>query len=207
MRDTRGFTLIEMLIVVLLIVLISALVIPGVSSYFQISMNSAVRDIGSAVKECSNSTMLTGRVYRMVYDIKNNQYWAESGPPNVTLDTEASKEKAERRKRYSRPTDDNAPPTSEFSQDKTITRKKVDLPRGVEFEDVMNQQSKDPVKEGVAYTHFFPQGLAEQTIVHLKDSSGHKSSLVIAPLGGKTDVYDHYVDMKEAFGEADSDKK
>jgi prepilin-type N-terminal cleavage/methylation domain-containing protein len=199
MKDNRGFTLIEMLIVVLLIVLISALVIPSVSSYFQISMNSAVRDIASAVKECSNSTMLTGRVYRMVYDIKKNEYWAESGPPNVVLDTEASKEKAERRKRYARPSDDTAPPTSDFTMDKTITRKKVDLPRGVEIVDVMNQQTKEPVKEGSAYTHFFPQGLTEQTIVHLQDSSGHKASLVIAPLAGKTDVYDHYVTMEEAF--------
>jgi prepilin-type N-terminal cleavage/methylation domain-containing protein len=200
MRDNRGFTLIEMLIVVLLIVLISALVIPGVSSYFQISMNSSVRDIASAVKECSNSTMLTGRVYRMVYDIKKNEYWAESGPPNITLDTAESKEKAERRKRYSRPSDDDAPPASAFSMDKTITRKKMDLPRGVEIEDVLNQQAKDPIKEGTAYTHFFPQGLAEQTVVHLHDSSGHKASLVIAPLAGKTDVFDHYVTMEEAFG-------
>jgi prepilin-type N-terminal cleavage/methylation domain-containing protein len=200
MRDSRGFTLIEMLIVVLLIVLISALVIPGVSNYFQVSMNSAVRDIASAVKEASNSTMLTGRVYRIVYDLKKNEYWAESGPPNVVLDTQASKEKAERRKRFSRPADENTAPSSDFSIDKTITRKKVSLPRGVEFEEVLNQQQKEPVKEGSAYTHFFPQGLTEQTIVHLKDSSGHKASLVIAPLAGKTDVYDHYVTMEEAFG-------
>jgi hypothetical protein len=84
--------------------------------------------------------------------------------------------------------------------DKTITRKKMDLPRGVTFEDVLTEQSKDPIKEGTAYTHFFPQGMTEQTIVHLVDSSNHHVSLVIAPLVGKSDVYDRYVTSEEVFG-------
>jgi prepilin-type N-terminal cleavage/methylation domain-containing protein len=200
MRDSRGFTLLELLIVVALIALISALAIPSVSSYFQISMNSAMRDLASTVKESYNSTVLTGRVYRIVYDLKHGQYWVESGPPNILLDTKETKEKEERRKRFSRPADENTPPENPFMMDKSITRKKVSLPRGVKFDEIFTGQSKEPIKEGLAYTHFFPHGITEQTVLHLSDTSDHKVSLVIAPLVGKTDVYDHYISAEEAFG-------
>jgi hypothetical protein len=175
------------------------MVIPSVSSYFQVSLNSATRDIASIVKESYNSTVLTGRVYRVAYDFKKAQYWSESGPPNVLLDTEASKKKAEDRARHSKP-DENPGDTSSFTMDKTITRKKIDLPRGVTYEDVLTEQSKDPIKDGMAYTHFFPQGMTEQTIIHLVDGSNHHVSLVISPLVGKSDVYDRYVTSEEVFG-------
>jgi prepilin-type N-terminal cleavage/methylation domain-containing protein len=126
--SSRGFTLIELLVVVALIALISAMVMPSVSSYFQVSLNSATRDIASIVKESYNSTVLTGRVYRVVYDFKKAQYWSESGPPNVLLDTEASKKKAEDRARHSRSDEAPQDSSSSFSMDKTITRKKNGSP-------------------------------------------------------------------------------
>jgi prepilin-type N-terminal cleavage/methylation domain-containing protein len=69
-----GFTLIELLVVVALIALISAMVMPSVSSYFQVSLNSATRDISSVVKESYNSTVLTGRVYRVVFFFKKAEF-------------------------------------------------------------------------------------------------------------------------------------
>jgi prepilin-type N-terminal cleavage/methylation domain-containing protein len=192
-----GFTLIELLVVVTIITLVTLFAMPSVSSYFQVSINSATRELATTVKEAYNATVLTGRVYRLVYDFKENTYWVESGPPNVLLDTEASLEKAKRRERYLRPGD--APPASPFGIDKSVTRKHEELPRGVIYEDILTQASKDPLTEGTAYTHFFPHGITEQTIIHLKDQQNHHVSLVISPLIGATDVYDRYVRGEEVF--------
>ena len=197
-RFTRGFTLIEILVVIALAAIITAFVIPSVSSYFQVSINSATREIGTTVKEAYNSTVLTGRVYRITYDLKKNQYWVESGPPNVLLDTAATLKKAEEDSMHH--SDEGKPKPDSFSMDRTVTRSKVSLPRGVTFEDVITQQSATPIKSGLAYTHFFPHGITEQTIIHLKDSSTHHASLVISPLVGNTDVYDRYISLEEAFG-------
>ena len=189
----EGFTLIEMMVVVCIIVLISAMAMPSVSSYFQLSLNSATREMASAIKEAYNATAVTGKVHRIVYDFKNNSYWVESGPPDALLDTKESKEKEERKKRYMKTKED----TAQFKLETTITRKKKSLPRGVEFEDVITQQSPDPILTGEAYTHFFTNGLTEQTLVHLKDQSKHHVTLAIKPLIGMTDVYDRYVNAKE----------
>jgi prepilin-type N-terminal cleavage/methylation domain-containing protein len=196
--NKRGFSLIEMLVVMGIIALIASVALPSVSSYFQISLNSAARDLATVIKEAYNAAVITGKVYRMAYDFKNKTYWVEVGPADALLDTKETKEKEERRKRFSRLS--SSQEKSAFNLDPTITRKKMPLPRGVEYEDIITQQSADPIKEGTAYTHFFPHGLTEQTVIHLQDQSKHHASLVITPLIGNTELYDRYVNGAEIFG-------
>lgn len=193
-----GFTLIELMVVVAIITMVTFLIIPSLGGYLRVSINSAVRDMGGVIKDSYNSAMATGRVHRIAYNFKEGTYWVESGPANALLDTAESLEKEERRKRLLKPTQKEAP-QSAFAMDKSVTRKKLSLPQGVKFEDVVTGQQKDPLVEGVAYTHFFPHGLAEQTLVHLMDGANHKVTLVISPVSGTTDVYDRYVSLQEAF--------
>ncbi len=194
---TKGFTLIELLVVVALIGLVSLFALPSVGNFFKLSLNTTTRELASLVKETYNSTAMTGKVHRLAYDINEGTYWVESGPNTVLLDTTDSHEKEERRKRFSK-TSEQAPP-SEFSLEKSITRKKLTLPRGVAFEDVITEQSKDPITRGLVYTHFFPHGLTEQTIIHIKDNSGHQITLAIAPLIGRTQLFERYVKREEVY--------
>jgi prepilin-type N-terminal cleavage/methylation domain-containing protein len=196
----QGFSLIEMLVVISIIALITSIAMPTVSSYFQVSINSATRDLATIVKEAYNAAVVTGRVHRVVYDLKKNEYWVEAGPPDALLDTKETKEKAERRKRFSRASaEDKEKEGSPFALETTITRKKMSLPRGVTYEDVLTQQATDPINDGTAYTHFFSHGLTEQTIIHLQDQSKHHASLVVTPMIGNSEVYDRYVNGAEIF--------
>jgi general secretion pathway protein H len=197
--DSRGFTLIELLIVVMLIAIVSVVVLPQVSSFFKISLNSTVRRLASVVKETYNSAVITGKVHRIVYDFKERSYWVESGPATLLLDTTESKEREQRRKRFAKDSDE--PPPSNFKLERAVTRKKVELPRGVNFAEVYSEQSPDPIREGLAYTHFFPHGLTEQTLIHLQDSSNHKVSLVINPISGRSRLMDGHVTREEAYGQ------
>jgi prepilin-type N-terminal cleavage/methylation domain-containing protein len=189
--DSRGFTLIELMAVIALVAAMMLYVVPKMSSSLKVSINSTAREMAAASREAYNSAVLTGRVHRMVYDMKAQQYWAESGPTTVLLDTQETKEKEERRKRFSHP--DDKPPPSEFALARTITRKKIDLPRGVEFEDVFSEQKPDAITEGTAFTHF----LAERTIIHIKDNSDHHVTLILSPLVGRTKVIPRYVKKDE----------
>jgi Tfp pilus assembly protein FimT len=190
------------MVVVALIALISVMALPSISSYFQVSLNSTTRELASTIREAYQTTLITGNLHRVVYDLKGGQYWVEVGPNTATLETKESREREERRKRL-RFGDQASKETQGFSLDKTVTSKKKSLPRGVTFEDVVTEQNKEPQTAetaGMAYTHIFPNGLTEQTIIHLTDTSKHHSSLSVTPLLGRTDVYDNYMKPEEVFG-------
>lgn len=204
-RDHRssGFTLIELMVVVALIALISVMALPSISSYFQVSLNSSTRELAATIREAYNATLITGELHRVAYDLKKGEYWVEKGPNTAVLETKESREREERRKRLrfgDKAANENKP---SFSMDKSVTNKKKALPRGVTFEDVVTEQNREPQTAettGTAYTHIFPNGLTEQTIVHLADTSQHHSSLSITPLLGRSDVYDRYMKPEEVFG-------
>lgn len=193
-----GFTLLELIIVFALFALIALFVIPRIGSYLSISINSASRDLASVIREAYNSTVLTKKVHRLVYDFKKNAYWVESASQDILLDTAETEERELRRKKLFKVKEEKR--VSPFHLEKSITPKPIPLPRGVTFDDVFTQKSKDPISEGIAYTHIFPQGLAEQTLIHLEDSSEHKQSLVITPILGKTVLYERYIPREEVFG-------
>lgn len=186
-----------MVIVFALFALISLFVMPKISSYFSVSINSASRELASTIREAYHSAVITKRVHRLAYDLTKHEYWVESAEPGVLLDTAASLERDERRKRLFK-IDENKS-ESAFKIEKSITRKPVPLPRGVLFDDLYTQITKDPITTGIAYTHFFPHGVSEQTLIHLEDSSEHKQSLVISPILGKTDLYERFITREEAF--------
>ncbi len=202
-NNSAGFSLVELLIVVALIGLVGILVVPGIGNVFKVSMNSATREIAGKIKETYNSTMMSKRVHRIVFDLKEQEFWVERGPTDLLMETEESREKAKRAEKFGsvKAEEEFKKRESQFSLAKLITRKKVSLPRGVEIEDIATEQNPEPITEGRALIHLFPNGLIEQTIIHLKDNSNHKATLVIQPLVGKTKVYERYVSKEEALGE------
>lgn len=203
-HSDAGFSLIELLVVVAIIAMATFMVVPRITSYFKVSLNSAAREMATTIKESFNSAIVTGKVYRIVYDIGGQEYWVETAPSLILLETEQSRERKKRRNRFKSlltPSKDEKDEEEESSimMDNAVTSKKVNLPRGVTFEDILTQQSPETIKEGKAYTHIFPHGIVEQTIVHLTDESKHHISLVLQPLVGKTDLYERYVTGAEVF--------
>jgi hypothetical protein len=181
--------------------LIGTMAIPSISNVFKISLGSTNRDMATTVRYAYNAAMMTKKVHRMVYDLKEHRYWVEVGPATLLMDTEESKKREENAKKFGSKEDEDKAKKNQpaFALATYVTRKRNELPRGVEFEDVTTEQSKDPIKEGMAYTHFFPHGIIEQTVIHIKDTSNHHATLVIAPLVGRTKVIDRYVPSEEAL--------
>lgn len=194
----RGFTLIEIIIVIALLVLIATLAAPKLTSAFKISLDKTARQVASTVRDSYNATALTGLVHRMAYDLGKNEFWVERGPPGFVLHTAESQAKEESLNTWKKK-EDIEKEKPKFSLDESIMRKKSSLPRGVKFKDIVTEASEEPITEGIAYTHMFSNGMTEQTLIHLIDDSKHEISLVIAPVMGRTRMYRSNVSAKEAF--------
>jgi hypothetical protein len=54
----------------------------------------------------------------------------------------------------------------------------------------------EKVKEGQAYTQFFPTGLVDRTIIHLRADDGAQLSVLIHPLSGRVTIEPGYRELE-----------
>lgn len=198
--NESGFSLIELLIVVGILGLVGLIAIPSISNTFRFSVQSSAREIATLIKDASNSAQITGRVHRIAYDLKNEQYWVESSTENTLLKSDESKEKEkEQHTIFSSNSEEEKKKNGGFRQENTLTKKKRSLPIGVKFKDIYTEQGDGAITEGMAYTHIFPQGMSESTLVHLEDTAKNEVSLVVENILGRCQVEGREIDAKEIF--------
>jgi prepilin-type N-terminal cleavage/methylation domain-containing protein len=199
-KHHAGFSLIELLIVIGILGLVGLIAIPGISNTFRFSVQSTGRELATLIKDTSNSAQVSGKVHRMVYDLKNQQYWVESSAESTLLKSDESiKAERERPKGLFSKADPDEKKNGGFRQEPLLTKKKRSLAIGVRFKDVYTEQSENPVTEGLAYTHIFPQGMSEKTLVHLEDTSKNEITLTVSNLLGRCAVEGRYIEAKEYF--------
>ena len=199
-KHQDGFSLIELLIVVAILGLVGMIAIPSISNTFRFSVQSSAREIATLIKDTANSAQITGRVHRIAYDLKTDQYWVESSSETTLLKSDESKEKAKENKSFFSSKDaEEEKKNGGFHQENLLTKKKRPLAIGVKFKDVITEQSDEPITEGIAYTHVFPQGMSEKTVVHLIDTAKNETTLIVTNLLGRCQVQGHYIDAKEVF--------
>ena len=197
---TAGFSLIELLIVVAIIGLVVMVAIPSISNTFRFSVQSSAREIATLINETSNAAQITGKIHRVVYDLKAEQYWAESTNEATLLRSEESDAIEKEHSSFLKKDDTDEKKKGGFHQESSLTKKKRNLPIGVLFEDVYTEQTDEPITTGLAYTHIFPQGVTEKSLIHLQDNGKNKISLIVSNLLGRCSVEGRYIDAKDIFG-------
>ena len=76
----RGFSLLEVLVVLGIIAALSAAILPnlGLTQNSQVSL--ALRDVTNTIRATYDNAILTGRTHRLVLHLEKSEYWAEAAP-------------------------------------------------------------------------------------------------------------------------------
>ncbi len=83
--SNSGFTLIELAVVLLLIGLFSALTLPMLTGIGEDGLDASARRLAGTVKYLYNESALTGRPYRLVFDLDEETFAAKRQEENGEL--------------------------------------------------------------------------------------------------------------------------
>ena len=188
----NGFTLIEVMIV---IAIMAGLIAVGAPRLLKKNANikTGARQLSVLVKEVRNRAKLFNSTYRLVIrmDKGHESYWVEKGNGVQMVDpAQLEKEHDNKGKK-----EDNAPPPL-FAIDKSLTKVEKTLPAPLGFVQVETMNMSAPVVEGIAYIHFFPQGMMEASAIQITDKR-NTWTIVFNPLTGQADMLEKPVNLKD----------
>ena len=161
-----GFTLIELVLVIFIMGLLLAMVFPKLTSFGRGDLKLTSRHFIHTVQLLADRATATRRLYRLNYDLDNQQYWA------TVLQGDG-----------------------EFVPVDPTIMTPVSLLEPVRIKDVTTLRQGE-VTLGKAYTQFYPTGMVEKTLLHLTRGDQHDVTLIIKPLTGRVKVMEGYVEVE-----------
>jgi general secretion pathway protein H len=190
----RGMTLIEIMVVLAIIAAITGFMVRQTGDT-KSKMRVTMRKLSVLSKELHTTARLKGQVYRIAIRLdkeKGYAFWVESGPSQALLRTS---EQIKEQDNSSSPSETKN--STDFAEDTSVLKNPVELPRPLTFVDVEVARLDGKITEGMAYIHYFPQGLAEEAAIHLSDGREARWTVAIHPLTGQGRLYQDYVELKD----------
>jgi len=182
-RRAGGFTLLEMLAVVLLMGLVATLVIPAVGARSARQLRDQANHLANDLEFARQRTVMTAIPHRLLLDLDGAAYrveWyvnedealeKEAPPPDPDAELSSHKKL------------DLRPPLGQersFQPLPTALGRTVLLSDGIEFGRIETNQGA--VDRGAVTITFARDGTVEPTTIVLLDASGHRIALEVAPL-------------------------
>jgi len=218
-----GYTLLEVLAVAAIAVGLIAVAGVGVRRLRQSDLRTASTRLAGALKFAYDRAVTSGRYYRLVIDLDQKTYWPEVSDDRFYLSrgrgaTGATEEENQPEGAAAALRGGGrggsllgllggtagapaGPPAkvgaakARFTAAPTDKQRRAAPLRGITITAVWTPRFEEAVTQGRAYLYFYPEGMTERTIIHLEDSSENAYSLVMHPLTGRVEIFNHKVDI------------
>ncbi|AKU91325.1 pilus assembly FimT family protein [Vulgatibacter incomptus] len=193
----RGFTLLELLVVIGVVVALGMAVIPSIEAVMGVKTREEVGKLAGSIRAMYGEAALSGRTCRLVFDLDETLWWPECGAGRVRV---SQREESSRGARVEEKAKDKWTTEEEKEAMAEVEAKRAfapyesgslapnrRLPEGTTFESVWTQHQTEPYTKGKAYLYFFPQGQTERAYLHVGDGRD-TYTIIVNPMTGRTKV-------------------
>lgn len=188
----KGFTLLEIMIVIALIALVTALMAPGFTGVFRTSNESFTRQVSLLLRDARDRALLNDKLIRLRLDFDKQEFWLEEAPSSYLVPKSEERAKDRFAKEDSDKKDESA-----FRMLSELTKEKRSLPKGLKLVELISPRHKDPIKEGTSDVFFFPNGNADGAVLHFETEDKTQQSLIIHPITGQSKVKPGFVTQED----------
>lgn len=163
--ERKGFTLIELIVVLAILSMVMVIVLPQLPSSDSSNLQSSARSLAATIRYLGENSV-TGRIpYRLRLNISDASILVTRKIPDGT----------------------------ETSPDDVFLNKRI-LAEGITIESVQTPRLGN-VKEGLIMLDFGPSGVAEFVNIHLQGAAGRKFTVMAFPGNGKVKLYEGYQEV------------
>ncbi len=161
LQRTRGFTLIELSIALLLLTLMFSIAIPRFSELTEINLRSSARQLAAMMRFLYAEAGFKKTYFSLIFDFSSQSYWVEA--PRLNPETKEIQ-------------------MVEIADQALIPHRK--LPTGIRFREI-KIGSQEALHDGKAELHFYPGGYADPASIHLQDKKEREYTIFLIPLSGR----------------------
>jgi len=184
-RARRGFTLIEMMAVVVLAALLLSVALPDFGAISRANLRSQSKLLGATIELARQRAVVTGKPHRLVVDLDAAAYhleWRMEATPEPALDAPLSYE--DRRALLV------APPAPEWSFEPipVLAGSLTALQEPLYFAGVDTPAGW--IDSGTVYVHFEDDGTADPSTIVMSDDVENRKTLEILPLAEAVRIRD-----------------
>ncbi|MFK8137344.1 MAG: Tfp pilus assembly protein FimT/FimU [Bdellovibrionales bacterium] len=201
-----GFTLMEVMIVMVLIAGVVTLAIPRLSNDSQ-QVRADIRRLSVTTRRMLQEAQMKNKTYRLVLEMNNSEeepdsYWLESSSKAHLFDPRDDQEEREAKLEAKKRADDGETTETEeaargFQIDSKVLKKPKKLPEGYRFKSI-SYSNRETISEGQAYIYFYPQGFTEESLIHIQNEKDNINwSLLVHPLTGYVDILTQEVKLED----------
>ena len=190
----RGFTLVELMIVVGVIAILTAAVIPSVASLAGSNARQTAGELAGSLRYLFDTAAMRHVTCRMALDLAGRTVSAECAPGVVGVARDADKADL---------AEDDEALAERFPDERDAERRRLlaktrfgsfsdrlapkRMLKSGRFALVRVEGRRDPIEKGMAYVHFFPGGQGQRAFVQIVDGQA-KYTVVVEPYTGRTRV-------------------
>jgi len=178
----RGFTLIEMMLVVMIIGMISAIAYPQYQVLSRANLRATSRKLAGTIRYLYARSVMDKKYWRLAFDMDEKKVWAE----RLEL------------------TEDGT--GKEFVKTDTANLRRLKIPSGVLIRSIQ-VAGRDMKENGIEYINFNPFGGVERAAIYLMHGNGKwVFTLATKPMSGRVAIFEHDVEIdldQTALGEDD----